>query len=373
MPRPIRVLHIVGAMNQGGVESWLMALLRHADRREIAMDFLVHTAKAAAYDSEIAALGGAIIACPSVRRPAYIREFDAALGRNQPYDVLHSHVHWFSGLTTTLARRRGVRLRIAHSHSNSSARESGAGPVRAAYRTLMRRGMFSSATHLLAASRPAASALFGSDWGESSRARVIYCGVDFKPFSAADAGADRESVRQELGIGSGEIVVGHVGNFHTPKNHAFLAAIAACATRREPGVRVLCAGGGPLREQVQSQFEQAGVRTIFTGPRTDIPRLLRAMDVFVFPSLYEGLPLAVVEAQAAGLPCVVSTEVTREVEAVPGLIRWLPLWADAGIWADTVLEGARQPVQAANGLATMRRSAFSVETSFDNMQAIYRA
>ncbi len=120
MPRPIRVLHIVGAMNQGGVESWLMALLRHADRREIAMDFLVHTTEPAAYDSEIAALGGAVIPCPSVHRPAYIREFDAALSGSEPYDVLHSHVHWFSGLTTTLARRRGVRLRIAHSHSNSS-------------------------------------------------------------------------------------------------------------------------------------------------------------------------------------------------------------------------------------------------------------
>jgi len=358
-------------MNQGGVESWLMALLRHADRREIAMDFLVHTAEPAAYDSEIAELGGAVIPCPSVHRPAYIREFDAALSRGEPYDVLHSHVHWFSGLTTTLARRRGVRLRIAHSHSNSSLRESGAGPFRAVYRALMRRGMSSSATHLLAASGPAARALYGAGWSESPRARVVYCGVDFAPFAAA-AALDRESVRQEFAIRPSEIVVGHVGNFHPPKNHVFLAAVAACALRRQPGVRVLCVGGGPLQERVQEQFKGAGVRAIFTGPRADIPRLLRAMDVFVFPSLYEGLPLAVVEAQAAGLPCVISTEVTREVEAVPGSICWMPLRAGAGIWADAVLEAARQPAQAANGLATMRRSPFSVEASFDNMQAIYR-
>jgi glycosyltransferase involved in cell wall biosynthesis len=359
-------------MNHGGVESWLMALLRHADRREIAMDFLVHTAEPAAYDFEIAAMGGAVIPCPSIHRPAYIREFDAALRRRESYDVLHSHVHWFSGLTTTLARRRGVRLRIAHSHSNSNSRETGAGPLRAVYRTLMRRGMSSSATHLLAASGPAACALFGANWSESPRARVVYCGVDFAPFAAA-AAADRESVRQEFGIGPGQIVMGHVGNFHPPKNHAFLAAIAACALGRQPGVRVLCVGGGPLRDRTQALFEQAGVQAIFTGPRTDVPRLLRAMDAFVFPSLYEGLPLALVEAQAAGLPCVVSTEVTREVEAVPGLIRWLPLSAGAGIWADAVFEAARRPAQAASGLATMRRSPFSVETSFANMQAIYRS
>jgi glycosyltransferase involved in cell wall biosynthesis len=285
---------------------------------------------------------------------------------------VHSHVHWFSGLTTTLARRRGVRLRIAHSHSNSSLRESGAGPIRAVYRTLMRRGMCSSATHLLAASGSAACALYGADWSESPLARVVYCGVDFAPF-AADVDADRDSVRQEFGIGPREIVVGHVGNFHPPKNHAFLAAIAACTLGRQAGVRILCVGGGPLQERVREQFERAGVRAIFTGPRTHVPRLLRAMDVFVFPSLYEGLPLAVVEAQAAGLPCVISTEVTREVEAVPGLIRWLPLAAGAGVWADAVLEAARRPPQAANGLATMRRSPFSVETSFANMQAIYRS
>jgi glycosyltransferase involved in cell wall biosynthesis len=372
MPSAIRVLHIVGAMNQGGVESWLMAMLRRADRREIAMDFLVHTAEPAVYDSEITALGGAVIPCPSVHRPAYLREFNAALGHNEPYDVLHSHVHWFSGVTTTLGRRRGVRLRIAHSHSNSKLRESGAGPLRAVYRTLMRRGMSSSATHLLAASGPAARALYGADWSESPRARVVYCGVDFAPF-AVGAAADRESVRQEFGIGPSEIVVGHVGNFHPPKNHAFLAAIAGCALGRQPGARVLCVGGGPLGDPTRALFQQAGVQAIFTGPRTDVPRLLRAMDVFVFPSLYEGLPLAVVEAQAAGLPCVVSTEVTREVEAVPGLIRWLPLSAGAGIWADAVLEAGRRPVQAAIGLTAMRRSPFSVETSFANMQAIYRS
>ena len=167
------------------------------------------------------------------------------------------------------------------------------------------------------------------------------------------------------------MVLGHVGNLHAPKNHSFLAAIAACAGRRRPDVRVLCVGGGPLVEQVRTLFEKAGVRAIFTGPRSDIPRLLRAMDVFVFPSLYEGLPLAVVEAQAAGLPCVVSDEVTREVDVVPGLIHWLPLAAGAEAWADTALEAARRPAQAVGGLRAMRQSPFSVETSFAEMRSIY--
>jgi glycosyltransferase involved in cell wall biosynthesis len=371
MRKPIRVLHIVGAMNHGGVESWLMALLRHADRADIAMDFLVHTSQPAAYDVEIGGLGGRLLPCPSVHGPGYLREFERALGSREPYDVLHSHVHWFSGVTTTLARRHGIRLRIAHSHSNSTLAETGAGAWRTAYRTLMRRGILASATHLLAASVPAACTLFGANWLEVSRARVLYCGLDFAPFSAGDAARDREDVRRELGIAAHEIVLGHVGNFHAPKNQRFLVSIAACAAEQRAAVRVLCVGGGPLQQEVRMLFEQAGVRAIFTGPRGDVPRLLRAMDVFVFPSLYEGLPLAVVEAQAAGLPCVVSIGVTKEVEVVAGLIRWLPLAAGPRAWANAALASAGHAAVAAGALAALRNSAFDVASSFDRMRAIY--
>src|SRR4029077_19577320 len=152
-------------------------------------------------------------------------------------------------------------------------------------------------------------------------------------FAPEDANRDRESARREFGIAADEIVLGHVGSFNPPKNHAFLAAIAAAALDRDPRVCVFSVGAGPLSKSLEAQFKRAGVRAIFSGLRSDVPRLLRAMDVFVFPSLYEGLPLAVVEAQAAGLPCMVSTEVTREVEAVPGSIRWLRLAAGAKGWA----------------------------------------
>jgi glycosyltransferase involved in cell wall biosynthesis len=367
MRKPVRVLHIVGAMDRGGVENWLMGLLRHANRSEIAMDFLVHTARKGIFDDEILSLGARIAACPSYHGPIYMREFDAALGRLGPYDVVHSHVHWFSGLTTSLARRRGVQLRIAHSHSDTRRPEARRGLVRGAYRTLMRRAIFSSATHLLAASRPAAEALFGRERGVS----VVYCGVDFGAFARSSPDGDRLSVRREFGIAPDEIVLGHVGAFAAPKNHAFLCSLSACAAVRNRRVRVLCVGTGPLADEARAQFRHARVPAIFCGPRGDVPRLLRAMDVFVFPSLYEGLPLAVVEAQAAGLPCVVSTEVTREVEATSGLIHWANLHDGPGAWAEAVLAAASQPLQSGMGLAAMRRSPFSIESSFARIRSIY--
>lgn len=367
MRSPIRVLHVVGSMNRGGVESWLMALLRHADRSEIAMDFLVHVPHRGAYDDEIAARGARVIVCPSVHGAGYFRDFDAALERYGPYDVLHSHVHWFSGLTTTFARRRRVRLRIAHSHSDTSREEAASGFLRGAYRALMRRAIFSSATHLLAASQPAARALFGSD----SRASVVYCGVDLAPFSPGNHGEDRESARREFGIGPEETVIGHVGGFRVPKNHAFLCDVATRASSHGKSVHVLCAGNGPLESAVKAQVEQAGLRATFCGLRSDVPRLLRAMDVFVFPSLYEGLPLAVLEAQAAGLPCVVSAEVTREADVGAGLIHWLRLEDGAAAWAEAALNAATQQPRPYQGLAAIRRSPFSVESSFARMHSIY--
>jgi glycosyltransferase involved in cell wall biosynthesis len=233
--------------------------------------------------------------------------------------------------------------------------------------------MFASATHLIAASGPAGRALFGTDWSQRPRTRVLYCGLNFAPFATENAHRERESARREFGIARDEIVLGHVGSFNPPKNHAFLAAIVAAALDRDPRVCVFCVGAGPLSKSLEAQFQRAGVRAIFSGLRSDVPRLLRAMDVFVFPSLYEGLPLALVEAQAAGLPCVVSTEVTREVDVVPGLIRWLPLAAGAGVWADAVLESACQPSQAAAGLLAMRSSTFSVEASFKHLRSIYHS
>ena len=370
MRKLTRVLHVVGAMNHGGVESWLMALLRHADRADVAMDFLVHTSKPAAYDAEIASLGARVLRCGPVQRLGYARHFQNILRQHGPYDVLHSHVHWFSGVTTALARYTGVPIRIAHSHSNSSVPEFSRGTVRAGYRRCMRRAMSWASTHLLAASEPAAHALFGPLWDTHAHRNVLYCGVDFSGFSRGDSNHDRQSVREELGLRPDDIVFGHVGSFGRPKNHAFLCSIAEAAARKNSRVSVLCVGTGPLQQDARARLQAAGVRAILPGVRTDIPRMLRAMDVFVFPSVYEGLPLAVVEAQAAGLPCLVSTAVTSEVDVVPGLIRWLPLSAGADVWADTALDSARQSART-DALEVMRQSPFSVDSSFSQVRALY--
>jgi|SRR6266550_4819351 len=163
--RRIRILHIVGGMGRGGVETWLMHVLRHADRERFQMDFLVHTAQPCPYDEEVRALGGNIIPCLDPARPwSYARNFRRALAAQGRYDIVHSHVHNYSGYVLRLARRAGVPVRIAHSHLDSTPGDAAANARRRLYLALARRWIRRHATTGLAASGKAADALFGPAW-----------------------------------------------------------------------------------------------------------------------------------------------------------------------------------------------------------------
>jgi glycosyltransferase involved in cell wall biosynthesis len=370
--RARRILHAVRAMNRGGVETWLMHLLRHADRRRVAFDFLVHTDQPAAYDAELTALGARLIRCPADHRaPGYSGAVRQALQSTGPYDTVHSHLHHFSGYLLRLARRAGVPQRIAHSHSDTSRLDRAAGWPRRCYLGLTRHWIYAHATGLLAASRLAARALFGDRWESDSRARLLHCGIDLAPFRTAGIG----DVRAELGIAPDDLVLGHVGRFDTPKNHAFLLEVAAHLLQEQPRTRLLLVGGGPLEGAVTGRLQELGLadRAILTGVRSDVARLMSAMDVFVFPSLWEGLPLTLLEAQASGLPCLVSDVISPEAEAVPRLIRRLSLRDGARAWAEAAQAAARVPRAPAAARAAVEQSSFSITRCLDSLYELYAA
>jgi glycosyltransferase involved in cell wall biosynthesis len=340
--RPARILQVVGNLNRGGTETWLMNVLRQIDRARYRMDFLVHTASPGAYEEETRRLGAGIVTCLRPSRPdVYARDFRRLLGAHGPYDVVHSHVHHYSGFIVRLARQAGIGVRIAHSHSDTSRIQAEANPARRLYYTLTRHWIHRHATQCLAASPAAAAALFGGDWEERRRCALLYCGIDLAPFRAA---TDPTAVRAELGVPRDAFLVGHVGRFVPVKNHAFLLEVVAALARTagadagaddDDDVHAVLVGDGPLRPALAEQAIRLGIagRVHFAGNRSDVPRVLSALDAFVFPSRYEGLPLALVEAQAAGVPCVISDAIPPEADAIPRLIRRLPLSAPAAAWA----------------------------------------
>ncbi|MCS6851722.1 MAG: glycosyltransferase [Gemmataceae bacterium] len=372
-PRPIRIVHVVTELGPagGGVASWLRQVLRSIDRGRFHFDFLVHGASPAPEEDEVRALGSRVWRCP---RPLYLWKYPWALVRTLrragPYDIIHSHV-LFSGLVLRLARLAGVPIRIAHSHSDVGGFRVDGDPIRGPVIGWMNRWLARDATLRLACSRRAAAALFGRLPGPTPR--LVYYGIDLTPFAAS---VDRVAIRAELGLPADAFVVGHVGRFQPQKNHEFLIEIAAALREREPRARLLLVGDGPLRPAMERRVRDRGLgaAVVFAGARSDVPRLmLGAMDVFVLPSHYEGLPLVGIEAQAAGLPCVLSDVITEELDVVPGLIGRMALGRPAADWAQAILGRRRERSSEAarEALERVRSSAFNMEQGVRLLEAIY--
>jgi glycosyltransferase involved in cell wall biosynthesis len=369
---PVRVLHVVAQMNRGGAETWLMQVLRHLDPSRVRADFLVTRDAPGHYDAEIRALGSAILVCElSPSRPiGFARRLLATLLERGPYDVVHSHVHHFSGFILALARSAGVPIRIAHSHLDTKSLDEEAGLRRRVYLRCMEATLRRFATKGLAPSAPAAAALFGSRWGEDPRWSVVRYGLDFGAFRER---VDASAVRAELGVPSDALVIGHVGRFDPQKNHELLVRIAAAAIRREPRAVIVLVGDGPLRAWVEGEAVRLGVREriVFAGVRADVPRLLRSFDVFVLPSHREGLPLVGLEAQAAGLPIVLSDSVTRELVVIPELFTWRSTGDPPEAWAEAVLSASRRRADVPDPVAALERSEFSIARSLSGLLRVY--
>jgi glycosyltransferase involved in cell wall biosynthesis len=330
----VRILHVVGKLDRGGAETWLVQTLKHIDRSKYQFDFLVHTEEPGAYDDEVRALGSRIIPCLKPANPVkYARNFLRVLKEHGPYDCVHSHVHHFSGYVMALAAMGHIPMRIAHSHT--AHRESTAPVKRKAYLRSMEMLVRAFATNGIAVGIEAGNSLFPKDWRSDSKWLLQPIGIDLEQFQVK---RDRKEIRKALGIKDGAILVGHVGRFVEAKNHSFFVEVAEELVRSRESVQFLLVGEGPLREKVARMVDARGLlgQFIFTGIRSDVPDLLDAMDIFLFPSLYEGLPLALLEAQAAKLPCVASTGVTPDADAGLGLLTRLALSEGKTAWADAV-------------------------------------
>lgn len=371
----MRILHVVGKLDYGGVETWLVQVLRQIDRRKYQMDFLVHTADPGAYDEEVHALGSRTIPCLKPSNPLqYAWNFRRVLREHGPYDVVHSHIHHYGGYVLMLAMMAGVPIRIAHSHSDSRSMEGSEGLTRLAYLKAMRVmiGMF--ATCGLAVSSEAGDQLFCKNWRNyPKRWQLQHLGIDLSRF---DIPVDRNSLRRAIGIPGNAYVIGHVGRFVASKNHAFLVEIAREAVRMEPRSFFLLVGDGPLRAAIEENVRSSGLARhfMFLGVRSDVPALMKgAMDILAFPSLFEGLPVTLLEAQAAGLKCVISDVVSREADLVPGLIDREAQETSATKWAEDLLQQWQQRILAPVDIDMVHRclAARSIAVSTEHLSALY--
>jgi glycosyltransferase involved in cell wall biosynthesis len=348
--------------------------LRNIDRDRFQMDFLVHTTEPCPYDDEVRALGSKIIPCLNPAKPwLYARNFKRILHEYGPYDIVHSHVHNFSGYVLWLAKQAGIGVRIAQSHNDTSSVQAKAGWYRRLYLALTEWWVDRYATVGLGVSYKAAASLFGSTWLTDPRRQILYPSIDLTPFQSP---VNSVAIRTELGLPADAFAIGHVGRFMEQKNHLFLLEIVAEVAKRKPKMRLLLIGDGSLRPEIEQKVIQLGLtdHIIFAGLRPDVPNLmLGAMDVFLLPSFYEGLPLVLLEAQAAGLPCIFSDVITEEVDIVKPLLQRISLSKSASIWAEAVMSArsSASAISQRDALAVVENSPFNIAASVKKLTEVY--
>ncbi len=368
-----RVLQVVGGLNPGGTEKWLIAVMPHAKAMNIAFDFLVHSDPTGYYESTARHLGAKVLRVANHRNVLrYAVEFSQQLRSSGPYQIVHSHLHHFSGVVLALAAWQGVPNRVAHCHSDTARADRVASPPRRLYASLSRRLVARYASAGFATSAMSAPSLFGSSWRRDARWRVLYCGVDLDPFSQP---SDALGVRAELRVPASALLMTHVGSFRPPKNHSLTLAIAEAAFRSDQRAHLILVGDGPLRPTIENLARSSAFadRVHILGLRDDIARLLRASDVLLLPSTNEGLGLVAVEAQAAGLPVLASDRVTHELDVVPVLMNRLPLDTHPSEWARRALELAVGPRPTTDHIARIASSPFSARQSATTLVAAYRS
>lgn len=377
LARTLRVLHVTGSLRRGGVETWLRNATVRLPRERYQCDFCTYVFSGGAYAADLERYGCALHFVPRGSSPLALCRFSRGfrrLLREGHYDVVHCHGLLLVGFLLLLARSEGVPVRIGHSHNTD--RKTGGVLAMAINRfglALNRPLARAFSTHGLGCSAEAAAALFGEHWRDKSRYSIIHCGIDLDRFEAE---AVRAPWRETLGIQPGAKVIGHVSNFSVAKNPLFLVEVAASVFRCRQDVALLLVGDGALRPSAEQKCAELGIgsRVIFAGVSSHVPDLMRsAMDVFVMPSFYEGLPLVLLEAQAAGLPCLASDFVSREASVVDGAVQFLPLAAGAEAWGNAVLSLLEAAPRQPHCLAVMKDSDFNIAVSARRLADLYDA
>ncbi len=329
----IRVLQMIGSLEAGGSQALIMELYRHIDRSKLQFDFVVDHPENQHYAAEIRALGGIIyeLPCFTGRNVHMIRDaWRTFLTLHPEYTVLHSHIRSYASLYLPIAKQCGVTT-IIHSHSTSNGKGF-SGVVKAILQYPIR----FQADYFLACSQQAGQWLFGKRVTRKPEYHVLSNGIDTQKFGFDSV--TRAECRQQLNL-DGKYVVGHVGRMVPAKNHIFLLKIFVELLKQRKDVVLLLLGDGSDREKVERQIVDSGLQNhvILLGQRENLYRYYHAMDVFVFPSLWEGLGISLIEAQVTGLPCIVSDRVPVEADLHCGLIRWLSLQDGAETWAENIL------------------------------------
>lgn len=361
----IRILHVIGSMNCGGAETMIMNIYRCIDRSQIQFDFVLHTDKSGFYDKEILELGGNIYRTEKYNVKnihSYSRWWNQFLSTHKEYKILHGHINSSAAIYLSIAKKYGLHT-IVHSHATRITERS--------FRSFI--FLVSSfpvryfADSFMACSLQAGIDRFGKGVVNSDRFMFLPNGIDCKKYSYSED--VRSRIRQNYNLKENDFVIGHIGRFTYAKNHSFLLDVFYEYQKNNNAILMLL-GTGELENEIKAKIETLGIenKVLMIGVKPNVYEYLQAMDCFVFPSLFEGLGIALVEAQAAGLPCIVSKAIQKEADIGANLLCYLDL-GDIALWVECIKNS--RTIERRDTSKMVQKAGFSIEHSSKMLSNMY--
>ena len=375
MKKPIRILQVLTIMNRGGAETMIMNYYRNIDRSKIQFDFLLHRKEKGAFDDEIISLGGKIYRMQNInlkKIPAYLKALDVFFKNHKEYRVIHSHINAFSVFVLRAAKKNNIPIRIAHSHTSlynlnlnpfSKKRHSLSFAAKFIAQNIFKLKIPTYSNYYFSCGDKAGKWLFGKN--NFSKVKIINNAIDSDLFIYNEGKSLK--MKKDLNL-EGKIVLGHVGNFVPEKNHYFLLKIYQEIKKINPKASLVLVGAFGEAEIEKLINESLPEDLNLLGLRSDVPDVLQAIDIFLFPSTNEGLPVTLIEAQAAGLKIIASDDITQELN-ITNLIDFLPLKQSPEYWAKVILDS--YPYQRRNTKNQIIEGEYDIESNALALQEFY--
>ena len=354
----IRILQCVNDMHRAGLETMLMNYYRNIDREKIQFDFLTHRPQRSDYDDEIESLGGKIYYAPRLypqNYPKYFKWMKQFFSEHPEYKIIHSHIDAMSYLPLKAAKKANIPVRIAHSHNTAIDRD-----FKYLLKTYFRFKLPKVANYYCACGKEAGEFLFpGKEY------MYVPNAIEIDRFLFNEN--VRMKKRRELGI-KDEIVIGHIGRMSYQKNHKYLIDVFAEILKKRNDSILLLIGVGEKLDDIKKYVEKLGLseQVRFLGNRADVDELYQAMDVFVMPSIFEGLPITAIEAQCNGLPCVFSTYITQQVK-LSSNCEFVDL-EDKGKWIEVISNFSKSRY---DGVKVITDNKFDIDSTVKMMEMIF--
>lgn len=359
MSEPIRVLQVVTYMGRGGLETMLMNYYRNIDRDKVQFDFLTHRDERWDYDDEIESLGGKIYHLPKLNpfSKSYLNDLDKFFKEHKEYQIVHCHQDCLSGVVLKVAKKNGVKFTIAHSHNANQDKN-----LKYLIKVFEKSKIPKYADKLFACGDEAGRWMFNTDNFE-----VLNNAIDTDLYTYNKEKADK--VKKEFSI-ENKFVVGHVGRFNPQKNHEFLIDVFNEIQKVKEDSVLMLVGDGDLRPEIEQKVQDLGLsdKVIFTGVRSDVNDLMQGMDVFLFPSLYEGLGIVLIEAQAAGLKCVISDTIPKDGVLTKDVTS-ISLNQSPAVWANEILK--YQEYKRANNKEIIKKANYDIKNNAKTLEQFY--